>query len=83
MDEIIFQIEPCEDSGLLVASWEGPAGHGGIRPKAETCEQVADIHQTFQLSREPLLKPIERFYAAAGSSPERVAIGRMGQEFSI
>ena len=40
-------------------------------------------HQTFQLSREPLLEPIERFYAAAGSSPERVAIGRMGQEFSI
>jgi L-ascorbate metabolism protein UlaG (beta-lactamase superfamily) len=40
-------------------------------------------HQTFQLSREPLLEPIERFYAAAGSSPERVAIGQMGQEFSI
>jgi len=40
-------------------------------------------HQTFQLSREPLLEPIERFYAAAGSSPERIAIGRMGQEFSI
>jgi L-ascorbate metabolism protein UlaG (beta-lactamase superfamily) len=40
-------------------------------------------HQTFQLSREPLLEPIERFYAAAGSSPERVVISRMGQEFSI
>jgi len=40
-------------------------------------------HQTFQLSREPLLEPIERFYAAAGSSPERVAVSRMGQEFSI
>ena len=40
-------------------------------------------HQTFQLSREPLLEPIERFYTAAGARPERVAIGRMGQEFSI
>jgi L-ascorbate metabolism protein UlaG (beta-lactamase superfamily) len=40
-------------------------------------------HQTFQLSREPLFEPIERFYAAAGSNPERVAIGRIGQEFSI
>jgi L-ascorbate metabolism protein UlaG (beta-lactamase superfamily) len=40
-------------------------------------------HQTFQLSREPLLEPIERFYAAAGSSPERIAIGTMGQELSI
>ena len=39
-------------------------------------------HQTFQLSREPLFEPIERFYAAAGSSPDRVAIGRIGQEFS-
>src|SRR5207244_12516720 len=40
-------------------------------------------HQTFQLSREPLLEPIERFYAAAGSSPERVATARVGQEFSL
>jgi L-ascorbate metabolism protein UlaG (beta-lactamase superfamily) len=39
-------------------------------------------HQTFQLSREPVGEPIERFYAAAGGSPERVAMGRMGQEFS-
>jgi L-ascorbate metabolism protein UlaG (beta-lactamase superfamily) len=39
-------------------------------------------HQTFQLSREPLLEPIERFYAAAGAAPERIAIGRLGQEFS-
>jgi L-ascorbate metabolism protein UlaG (beta-lactamase superfamily) len=40
-------------------------------------------HQTFQLSREPLLEPIERFYTAAGSSPERVIISRLGQEFSL
>lgn len=39
-------------------------------------------HQTFQLSREPLLEPIERFYAAAAAAPERIAIGRIGQEFS-
>jgi L-ascorbate metabolism protein UlaG (beta-lactamase superfamily) len=44
---------------------------------------IAIHHQTFQLSREPLFEPIERFYAAAGSNPERVAIGRIGQEFSI
>jgi len=40
-------------------------------------------HQTFQLSREPVTEPIERFYAAAGSSPERVAMARMGQEISL
>jgi L-ascorbate metabolism protein UlaG (beta-lactamase superfamily) len=39
-------------------------------------------HQTFQLGREPLLEPIERFYGAAGNSVERVAIARLGQEFN-
>jgi L-ascorbate metabolism protein UlaG (beta-lactamase superfamily) len=43
---------------------------------------IAVHHQTFQLSREPLLEPVERFYEAAGSSPERIAISRIGQEFS-
>src|SRR5204863_141973 len=33
-------------------------------------------HQTFQLSREPLLEPIERFYTAAENHPERVAVRR-------
>jgi L-ascorbate metabolism protein UlaG (beta-lactamase superfamily) len=40
-------------------------------------------HQTFQLSREPLLEPIERFYSASGNRPDRIAVSRMGQEFSI
>jgi L-ascorbate metabolism protein UlaG (beta-lactamase superfamily) len=51
----------------------------------EACAErfIAVHHQTFQLSREPLLEPIERFYAAAGSRPERVAISRIGQEISL
>jgi len=40
-------------------------------------------HQTFQLSREPFLEPIERFYAAAGAGTKRIALARMGQEFSV
>jgi L-ascorbate metabolism protein UlaG (beta-lactamase superfamily) len=40
-------------------------------------------HQTFPLSREPFLEPIERKLAAAGNHPDRVAIHRIGQEFSI
>jgi len=40
-------------------------------------------HQTFQLSREPLLEPIERFYSASGSRPDRIAVCRIGQEFSV
>jgi L-ascorbate metabolism protein UlaG (beta-lactamase superfamily) len=38
-------------------------------------------HQTFTLSREPYLEPIERVYGAAGRHPERVAVWRIGQEF--
>lgn len=38
-------------------------------------------HQTFALSREPYLEPIERILAAAGPEPERVVIQRIGQEF--
>ena len=40
-------------------------------------------HQTFSLSREPLLEPIERFYTAAGDSSDRVAIARIGEEVHI
>ena len=40
-------------------------------------------HQTFQLSREPLLEPIERLYVAAGKDSHRVAADRIGQEFAI
>jgi len=40
-------------------------------------------HQTFGLSREPYWEPIERVCAAAGRHPERVALHRIGQEFSL
>lgn len=40
-------------------------------------------HQTFHLSREPYLEPIDRTYGAAGNRPERVAVDRIGQEFHL
>jgi L-ascorbate metabolism protein UlaG (beta-lactamase superfamily) len=40
-------------------------------------------HQTFSLSREPYLEPIDRTYGAAGNRPERVAVERIGQEFHL
>jgi L-ascorbate metabolism protein UlaG (beta-lactamase superfamily) len=40
-------------------------------------------HQTFQLSREPFLEPIERFHEAANHDARRVAITRIGQEFHL
>lgn len=39
-------------------------------------------HQTFRLSREPYLEPIERFIGAAGNHPDRVVATRVGQEWS-
>ena len=40
-------------------------------------------HQTFALSREPYLEPIERVYGAAGAQPDRVALRHIGQEFRL
>jgi L-ascorbate metabolism protein UlaG (beta-lactamase superfamily) len=40
-------------------------------------------HQTFSLSREPLLEPIERFYAAAGNASGRIAVDRIGEEIHL
>jgi len=40
-------------------------------------------HQTFPLSREPYLEPIERTQAAAANHPDRVAVTRIGQQFHI
>jgi L-ascorbate metabolism protein UlaG (beta-lactamase superfamily) len=40
-------------------------------------------HQTFQLSREPRLEPIERLLTAAGATPDRVCLQKIGEEFHL
>jgi L-ascorbate metabolism protein UlaG (beta-lactamase superfamily) len=40
-------------------------------------------HQTFQLSREPRLEPIERLLNAAGSGSGRVCLQSIGEEFHL
>jgi L-ascorbate metabolism protein UlaG (beta-lactamase superfamily) len=40
-------------------------------------------HQTFKLSREPYLEPIERVHEAAANHQDRVAVERIGQEFQV
>ena len=40
-------------------------------------------HKTFQLGREPRSEPIERLLAAAGSSPDRVCLHEIGEEFHL
>ncbi len=41
---------------------------------------LAIHHQTFQLSREPVHEPIERFQTAAGREAERIVVSEIGQE---
>ena len=40
-------------------------------------------HQTFKLGRESRYEPIERILAAAGSTPERVCLREIGEEFHL
>jgi len=46
VEEIVFRVEPCEKSGILVASWDEPAGRGGITTQGNDLrdlqEQVAE-----------------------------------------
>ena len=45
VEEIVFQVETCDESGVLVASWDAPEG-GGITTQSkdlrELQEQVTD-----------------------------------------
>jgi L-ascorbate metabolism protein UlaG (beta-lactamase superfamily) len=44
-------------------------------------ERILPVHhKTFKLSREGNNEPIERLLAAAGSSPDRVCLGEIGEE---
>ena len=40
-------------------------------------------HQTFRLSFEPFREPIERFEAALGKTPERIALREIGETFLL
>src|SRR3954471_17421760 len=40
-------------------------------------------HQTFRLSHEPKLEPIERVLRAAGSNPDRICVRELGGEFHL
>jgi hypothetical protein len=35
MEEITFQVQPDEQSGWLVASWDDPSGAGGITTQGQ------------------------------------------------
>jgi len=50
---------------------------------AGACFIVPVHHQTFRLSFEPFREPIERFEAALGKTPERIALREIGETFVL
>jgi len=38
--DIVFQVEPCLETGGFTARWDAPAGHGGIATQGEN---LADL----------------------------------------
>ena len=43
MDEITFTVSPCEDTGVLVASWDDPSGKGGITTQGEDLRELQEM----------------------------------------
>ena len=42
VDEIVFQVETCQESGFLVASWDSPAGLDGITTQGKDLRELQD-----------------------------------------
>ena len=40
MAEIVFTVTPCEETGVLVAAWDAPAGAGGITTQGASVEEL-------------------------------------------
>ena len=65
------------------------ASHCNPEEAVEMAEQararfvVPVHHQTFRLSFEPFREPIERFEAALGKTPERIALREIGETFVL
>lgn len=45
MTEITFTVERCEDSGVLVASWDEPSGQGGITTQGHDLRELHEMVQ--------------------------------------
>jgi predicted RNase H-like HicB family nuclease len=62
MREMPFTVSPCEESGLLIASWDAPEG-GGITTQGASVEELhANIREAmachFDEASTPLLRRI-------------------------
>jgi hypothetical protein len=42
VNEIVFQVDVSEESGILVASWDDPSGNGGITTQGQDLRELQD-----------------------------------------
>lgn len=61
MSEIAFNVERCEESGVLTASWDEPGGKGGITTQAH------DLTELQEMVKEAVLCHFEE-----GKAPEAI-----------
>ena len=43
MEEIVFQVETCAESGVLIASWDAPQGQGGITTQGKDLRELQEM----------------------------------------
>lgn len=73
MGEITITITSCKDTGLLVASWDDPRGHGGLTTQAETIGELeANIREAIDVHFDPDERP-ERVRLHFADDPVLVA----------
>ena len=43
MSELTFNVERCEETGVLVASWDDPNGKGGIATQGKDLNELQEM----------------------------------------
>ena len=76
MDEIVFQVQPSEDSGVLIASWDAPAGLGGITTQGRDLRELQDqVADAVRCHFEPAIAPRRiRFHFVADPVPDHDSV---------
>jgi predicted RNase H-like HicB family nuclease len=58
VEEITITISTCEDTGVLVASWDDPTGSGGLTTQAERLSDLErNIREAVAVHFEPGEQP--------------------------
>jgi predicted RNase H-like HicB family nuclease len=54
VEEITINITTCQETGMMVASWDDPSGAGGLTAQAENLSELeANLREAIELHFEP------------------------------